>query len=68
MVWCVGWGRFRLAAKELAFAQPELGAQVFEFRLEFGETRARALMHGLPVTGLLAKFAVLGKERAGMAG
>jgi len=63
----VGWGRFRLAAKELAFAQTELGAQVFEFGLDFGEACASALMHGLPVTGLLAEFEVLGEERADLA-
>jgi hypothetical protein len=63
----VGRGRFRLAAKELAFAQTELGAQLFEFGLEFGEAGASALMHGLPVTGLLTEFEVLGEERADIA-
>ena len=63
----LGWGGFRLAAKELAFAQAELSTQVFEFALEFGESCASALMHGLPVTGLLAEFEVLGAERAGLA-
>jgi hypothetical protein len=67
LVWRVGWGGFRFAAKELAFTQAKLGTQVFEFGLEFGETRACSLMHGLPVTGLLAEFEVLGEERAGIA-
>jgi len=66
LVWPVGG--FGLAAKELALAQTELGAQVFEFVLEFGEACASALMHGLPVRGLLAEFEVLGAERAGIAG
>jgi hypothetical protein len=63
----VGWGGFRLAAKELAFTQAELGAQVFEFGLEFGEACASALMHAFPVTGLLAELKVLGEERADLA-
>jgi hypothetical protein len=67
LVWGVSWGGFRLAAKELAFAQAELGAQGFEFGLEFGEACASTLMHGLPVTGLLAEFEVLGEERADLA-
>src|SRR5262249_26367662 len=54
-------------AKELAFAQAELGADVFEFGLKFREARASALMHGLPVTGLLAEFEVFGEQRAGVA-
>ena len=58
---------FRLAAKELAFTQPELGTDVFEFGLKFRETGASALMHGLPVTGLLAEFEVFGEQRAGVA-
>ena len=33
----VGGGRFRLAAKELAFAEAELGPQLLDFGLEFGE-------------------------------
>src|SRR5436309_1011394 len=51
----VRWGGFRLTAKELAFPQAELGADVVEFGLKFRETSASALMHGLPVTGLLAQ-------------
>jgi hypothetical protein len=60
-------GGFRLTAKELAFTQAELGADVIEFGLKFGKTSASALMHGLPVTGLLAEFEVFGEERAGVA-
>jgi hypothetical protein len=63
----VGRGRFCLAAKELTLAQAELGADVFEFGLEFGEARASALMHALPVTGLLAEFEVFSEERTGFA-
>lgn len=63
----VSRGGFRLAAKELAFTQPELGTDVFEFGLKFRETGASALMHGLPVTGLLAEFEVFGEQRAGIA-
>lgn len=63
----VGWGGFRLAAKELAFAQSELGAQVLEFGLEFREADAGPLMHALPVTGLLAEFEVFGAQRARVA-
>src|SRR5579864_8010076 len=63
----VGRGEFRLAAKELAFAQAELGADVFQFGLEFGKAGASALMHALPVTGLLAEFEVLGEQRAELA-
>jgi hypothetical protein len=63
----VGGGGFGLAAKELTFTQAELGAQVFEFGLEFGEARASALMHRLPVTGLLAEFEIVGEQRAGVA-
>src|SRR5271170_3577775 len=63
----MSWGGFRLAAKELAFAQAKLGADVFEFGLKFRETGASALMHGLPVTGLLAEFEVFGEQRAGIA-
>src|SRR5262245_24069378 len=64
LVWRVGGGRFCLAAKELAFAQAELGTQLLQFGLEFGEAGASALMHALPVTGLLAKFEVFGEQRA----
>jgi hypothetical protein len=64
----VGRGRFRLAAKELAFAQAELGAQVFEFGLEFGEALASELMHTLPVTGLLAEFEIFSEQGADVAG
>jgi hypothetical protein len=60
-------GGFRLTAKELAFTQAQLGADVFEFGLKFRETSASALMHGLPVTGLLAEFEVFGEQRAGVA-
>ena len=60
-------GGFGLTAKELAFAQAELGADVFEFGLKFREASASALMHGLPVTGLLAEFEVFGEQRAGVA-
>ena len=60
----MGGGGFRLAAKELAFAQAELGAQEFEFNLEFGDACASALMHTLPVTGLLAEFEVFREQRA----
>jgi hypothetical protein len=63
----VGRGGFRLAAKELAFAQAELGAQVFEFGLEFREAGAGPLMHALPVTGLLAEFEIVGVQRARVA-
>jgi hypothetical protein len=63
----VGGGRFRLAAKELAFTQAELGAYLLEFGLEFGEAGASALMQVLPVTGLLAEFKVLSEERADIA-
>src|SRR5271166_3481985 len=63
----VGGGGFRLAAKELAFAQAELGAQLFQFSLEFGEAGASALMHTLPVAGLLAEFEVFSKQRAEVA-
>ena len=59
-------GRLRLTAKELAFAQTELGADVFQFGLEFGKAGASALMHALPVTGLLAEFEVFGEQRAGV--
>ena len=61
LVWRVGRGRFRLAAKELAIAQAELSAQVFEFGLKFGEACASALMQGFPVTGLLAEFKIFGE-------
>src|SRR5271167_2756517 len=61
-------GGFRLAAKELAFAQAKLGADVFKFGLKFRETGASAMMHGLPVTGLLAELKVFGEQRAGVAG
>jgi hypothetical protein len=67
LVWRMGWGRFRLAAKELAFTQSELGADVFEFGLEFGEAGAGALMQALPVASLLAEFEVFGEQRAGVA-
>ena len=40
---------------------------MFEFGLEFGEAGASALMHGLPVTGLLAEFEVFGEQRAEVA-
>ena len=66
----VGWmgrGRFRLTAKELAFAQAELGAQEFEFGLEFSDAGASALMHALPVAGLLAEFEIFGEQRADVA-
>ena len=63
----VGRGGFRFAAKELAFAQAELGADVFQFGLEFGKAGASALMHALPVTGLLAQFEVFGEQRAEVA-
>ena len=67
MVRRVGWGGFRLTAKELAFAQAELGVQVFDVGLEFAEAGASALMHGLPVTSLLAEFEVFGEQRADIA-
>ena len=67
LVWRVCRGGFRLAAKELAFPQAKLGADVFEFGLKFRETGASALMHGLPVTGLLAEIEVFSKQRAGVA-
>src|SRR5271167_3826007 len=60
-------GGFRLTAKELALPQAQLGADVFEFGLKFRETTASALMHGLPVTGLLAELEVFGEKRAGVA-
>src|SRR5579871_1976374 len=60
-------GGFRLAAKELAFTQAELGTHLLEFGLEFGEAGASALMHALPVAGLLAEFEVFGKQRASVA-
>jgi hypothetical protein len=60
-------GGFRLAAKELAFTQAELGARLLQFGLEFGEAGASALMHALPVAGLLAEFEVFGKQRADIA-
>ena len=60
-------GGFRLAAKELAFAQAELGPQEFEFGLEFDDTGAGALMHALPVTGLLAEFEIFGEQRTDVA-
>ena len=63
----MGGGRFCLAAKELAFTQAELGTQLLQFGLEFAETGASALMHALPVTGLLAKFEVFGEQRAAVA-
>src|SRR5215204_6870729 len=63
----VGGSGFGLAAKELAFAQPELGTQVFEFGLEFGDACASALMHTLPVTGLLAEFEAFREQRADVA-
>src|SRR5271166_2412592 len=63
----VGGGGFRLAAKELAFAQAELGAHLFQFSLEFGEAGASALMHTLPVASLLAEFEVFSKQRAEVA-
>src|SRR5271166_5545972 len=63
----MSWSGFRLAAKELAFPQAKLGADVFEFGLKFRETGASALMHGLPVTGLLAEIEVFSKQRAGVA-
>src|SRR5271166_5099912 len=63
----VGGGGFRLAAKELAFAQAELSTQLFQFSLEFGEAGASALMHALPVAGLLAEFEVFSKQRADVA-
>ena len=66
-VWWVGRGRFRLAAKELAFAQAELGTPEFEFGLEFNDAGASALMHALPVTGLLAEFEIFGEQRAEVA-
>src|SRR5580658_10084411 len=66
-VWWVGRGRFRLAAKELAFAQAKLGTQEFEFGLEFKDAGASALMHALPVTGLLAEFEIFGEQRAEVA-
>ena len=40
---------------------------MFEFVLEFGEACASALMHALPVTGLLAEFEVFGEQRADIA-
>src|SRR5271163_3768664 len=63
----VSRGRFRLAPKELSFPQTELGADLFEFGLKFREPGASALMHGLPVPGLLAEFEVFGEQRAGVA-
>ena len=63
----VGWGGFRLAAKELAFTQAELSADVFQFGLEFGKAGASALMHALPVTGLLAEFEIFSEQRADLA-
>ena len=63
----VSRGGFRLAAEKLAFTQPELGTDVFEFGLKFRETGASALRPGLPVTGLLAEFEVFGEQRAGIA-
>lgn len=63
----MSWGGFRLAAKELAFAQAKLGADVFEFGLKFRKTGASALMHGLPITGLLAEFEVFGEQWTGVA-
>jgi|SRR6266404_5494512 len=66
-VWWVGRGRLRLAAKKLAFAQAELGAQEFEFGLQFGDAGASALMHALPVTGLLAEFEIFDEQWAEVA-
>ena len=60
-------GGFRLAAKELAFTEAQLGAQVFDFVLEFGDPCASTLMHTLPVTGLLAEFEVFSEQRADIA-
>jgi hypothetical protein len=44
-----------------------LGADLLEFGLEFGEAGGSALMHALPVAGLLAEFEVFGKQRADVA-
>src|SRR5262249_23498393 len=63
----MSWGAFPPSPQELAFTQTKLGAGAFEFGLKFRETGASALMHGLPVTGLLAEFAVFGEQRAGIA-
>src|SRR5262249_59377601 len=63
----VGRGVFRLAAKESAFAQAELGAHLLQFGLEFGDAGAGALVHALPGAGLLAEFEVLGEQRADVA-
>src|SRR4051812_10387120 len=67
LVWRVCRGGFCLAAKELAFTQAELGTQVLQFGLKFGEAGASALMHALPVAGLLAEFEVFGEQRADIA-
>jgi hypothetical protein len=64
LVWWVGWGGFRLTAKELAFTEAQLGAQVFDFLLEFGDPCASTWMHTLPVTRLLAEFEVFSEQRA----
>lgn len=63
----VSRGGFRLAAKELTFAQTELGTQVIEFVLQFGDPCTSTLMHTLPVAGLLAKFEVFSEQRADVA-
>src|SRR5262249_52370891 len=68
LVWRVGGGRFRLAAKELAFAQAELGTQLLKFGLEFGEAGASPVRHGVRITGLLEKVEGVGEQRAAVTG
>jgi hypothetical protein len=53
-----------LAAKQLAFPQPQLGLEIFVFGLEFGESRDSPLMHGFPVAGLLSEFEILRQQGA----
>ena len=63
----MGGCRFGLAAEELAFAQAELGAELFELGLEFGDALGGAVVHALPVAGLLSQFEVFGEQGAASA-
>jgi hypothetical protein len=56
-----------LAAKELAFPEAELGAELLDFGLELGDTGAGPLVPAFPVAGLLAEFQIIGEQRAQVA-
>ena len=59
----VSWGGFALRPKSWRSRRRSRGRQEFDFGLEFADTGAGALMHALPVTGLLAQFEVFGEQR-----